>query len=100
MSLSRRLRHKNKAEHRLAVDPSRLKMGNTYSVAPEYYYDIEFDCRDCGSTEVWSASRQKWWYEEAQGYFFSGAVRCRRCRATEKARIRQARIDAGHDPDD
>ena len=93
-------RHHNKTERRLPVDASRLKMGNTYSVAPGYYYDIEFECVDCGVTEIWNAAQQKWWYEEAQGYFFAGANRCRSCRQVERGRKQRARVDAGHEPDD
>ena len=93
----RKIRPKNKSASRLPVDATKLNMGNTYSSAPEYYYDIEFDCFDCGKTEVWNADQQKWWYEEAGGYFFSTAVRCRACRETERERKRQARITAGHE---
>lgn len=94
------MRSKNKTQNRLPVDASKLNMGNTYSAAPEYYYDIEFDCRDCGSHQLWTAKQQKWWYEEAGGYFFAGAVRCRDCRITERERKRQARIVAGHERED
>ena len=93
----RKIRHRNKAASRLPVDAGKLNMGNTYGTAPDYYYDIEFECVDCGVTEIWNADQQKWWYEEAGGYFFSTAVRCRRCREAERARKRQARIDAGHE---
>ena len=81
------------------MDASKLNMGNTYSSPPEFYYDIEFTCIDCGKLEVWTASQQKWWYEEAGGYFFSGAVRCRSCREKEHERKRMARIQAGHEPE-
>lgn len=81
------------------MDASKLSMGNTYSSSPEYYYDIEFTCTDCGKLEVWTAPQQKWWYEEAGGYFFSGAVRCRGCREKERERKRMARIQAGHEPE-
>ena len=58
---------------------------------PLYYLDREFVCRDCGSNEVWKAKQQKWWYEEAGGYFFSGVIRCRACRDKERNRKREAR---------
>lgn len=93
--MSRKVRAKNKSADRLPVDPCRLNMGNTYSSAPEYYYDIEFDCQDCGVHQTWTAQQQKWWYEEAGGYFFSAAVRCRACRAKERERKRIARMKAG-----
>ncbi len=90
-------RGKDKAARRRPVDASRLNMGNTYSSAPLFYYDIEFSCVDCGVTETWTADQQKWWCEEAGGYFFSTAVRCRACREQERERRRRARIAAGHD---
>lgn len=91
------IRTKNKETSRLPVEPSKLNMGNTYDVAPEYYYDIEFNCIDCNSTEIWKAEQQKWWYEEAGGYFFATAIRCRVCREKERERKKQARINAGHE---
>jgi hypothetical protein len=97
--MSRIFRSKNKKEDRLPVDPDKLHMGNTYSSPPEYYYDIEFHCQDCGVHQIWTARQQKWWYEEAGGYFFAGATRCRECRAKERERKRQARISAGHERD-
>ena len=50
-----------------------------------------------------TAAQQKWWYEEAGGYWFSTANRCRDCRAKERDRVAAARIAAGHgdnDPDE
>ena len=91
-------RSKNKKQERLPVDESKLNMGNTYSSPPDYYYDIEFNCMDCGKEEVWTAEQQKWWYEEAGGYFFATAVRCRSCRTKERDRKKVARVRAGHEP--
>ncbi len=88
---SKKIRRKPKSENRLSVDESKLKMGNTYSSPPEYYYDIEFTCVDCGIVQNCTAKQQKWWYEEAGGYFFSTAVRCRECRKKEKKRVEDAR---------
>jgi len=85
------LRGRNKAANRLPVDASKLNMGNTYDSPPEFYYDIEFTCQDCGSIEIWKASQQKWWYEEVGGYFFATAIRCRTCRAKERTRRKEAR---------
>jgi len=87
----RLLRDKEKAAYRLSVDASKLNMGNTYDSPPEYYYDIEFTCQDCGSVEIWKAAQQKWWYEEAGGYFFTTAIRCRACREKERNRRDEAR---------
>ena len=91
MAGRRQIRGKDKGAHRVAVDPSKLNMGNTYSAAPVYYYDIEFTCKDCGSVELWTAAQQKWWYEEVGGYFFATAVRCRPCRQRERDRRAEAR---------
>ena len=85
------VRGKDKKVKRIKVDPEKLNMGNTYSSPPEYYYDAEFDCIDCGSHEIWTARQQKWWYEEAGGYFFAVAVRCRKCREKERERKEEAR---------
>jgi hypothetical protein len=92
-------RSKNKEKERLPVDATKLNMGNTYSSPPDYYYDMEFKCMDCGKEGIWTAEQQKWWYEEAGGYFFATAVRCRSCRAQERKRKKEARIRAGHEPE-
>lgn len=84
-------RRKNLTAQRLLVDASKLIMGNTYDSPPEFYEDIEFTCRDCGSVEIWKAAQQKWWYEEAGGYYFATAVRCRECRTKERHRKQEAR---------
>jgi predicted RNA-binding Zn-ribbon protein involved in translation (DUF1610 family) len=91
MPRKKKRRYKDKAAHQLPVDESKLNMGNTYDSPPEYYYDMEFTCRDCGSVEIWKAAQQKWWYEEAGGYFFATAVRCRECREKERNRKQEAR---------
>ncbi len=95
----RRVREKGNKTSRLPVDASKLNMGNSYDTAPEYYYDLEFSCQDCGVEENWTAAQQKWWYEEAGGYVFATAIRCRACRAKERERKREARRRAGHAPD-
>lgn len=82
---------KPKSENRLPVDESKLNMGNTYSSPPDYYYDAEFTCVDCGVEQTWTAEQQKWWYEYAGGYFFATAIRCRPCRQKEKDRKDKAR---------
>ena len=87
-----------KNANRLPVDATKLNLGNTYSTPPAHYYDIDFECVDCGTAETWTKEQQKWWYEEAGGYFFSAAIRCRACRAKERDRKSQARRDAGHKP--
>ena len=96
MASPRVIRSKDRKERRAPVDPQKPNMGNTYSVPPEYYYDQEFNCIDCGIHQVWTAQQQKWWYEEAGGYIFATANRCRTCREKERTRKSQARFDSGH----
>lgn len=66
------------------VDPNALEPCNNYGtpdfLARGYYLDIPFTCASCGSEQVWTASRQKWWYEVAKGSIYSGAKHCRTCR--------------------
>ena len=87
---------KYKNQNRIAVEASKLNMGNTYDSAPEFYYDLDFKCIDCGSSETWTAAAQKWWYEDVGAYFFSTANRCRKCRELERERKNTARKNAGH----
>ena len=76
-------------------DPSRLAADNSYGV-PDFvwrgcYVDVEFRCVDCGAEGVWTAERQKWWYEEAKGGVWTRANRCRACRAKRRAAREAAR---------
>lgn len=73
------------------VDKSKLNMGNSYAMPPDFYRDMDFFCVDCGSKEIWLAEDQKWWHEETGGYFFSTATRCKACRKIEKERKAEAR---------
>lgn len=65
-----------------AVEANQSKLAhiNTYGDLPEFYVDYSFACRECGKVEVWTAERQKWYYEEAKGHIWAVAVRCRDCR--------------------
>jgi hypothetical protein len=56
-----------------------------------YYEDTAFVCKDCGTAGVWTAERQKWWYEVAKGGVWTRAIRCKACRAKERARVEVAR---------
>jgi Probable zinc-ribbon domain len=56
-----------------------------------YYLDKPFTCIDCGKSEVWTASQQKWWYEVAKGAVWTTARRCRNCRRKERERKTEAR---------
>lgn len=68
----------------VAADQAKLRHINTYGDLPEFYVDYPFSCRACGRQEVWSASRQKWYYEEAKGHIWAVAVRCHDCRAKKR----------------
>ena len=37
---------------------------NSY-ILKAYYVDEPFTCKDCGSSEVWTAKQQQWWFEVA-----------------------------------
>jgi hypothetical protein len=72
----------NRKNIRLPVDKDKWGANdNTYSSPPDYYYDIEFECVECGKFEVWPAEQQKVWYEEKGKTINSYANRCRLCRA-------------------
>src|SRR5215510_2346764 len=77
------------------VNPSLLRPTNSYSIPDfvdrEYYVDRPFQCKDCGKSEIWTATQQKWWYETAKGDVWTIAVRCRPCRRRERARKSEAR---------
>ncbi len=57
---------------------------NSYD-PPRFYRDFEYHCVDCGQPQVWTARQQQWWYEVAKGPIYSGANRCRGCRAAVRA---------------
>ena len=77
------------------VDEELLAPTNNYG-APDfvmrgYYVDKPFQCGDCGKEEIWTGSQQKWWFEVAKAFAYSGAIRCRACRRKERARRDEAR---------
>ena len=77
------------------VNPGLLRPTNSYGIPDfverEFYVDRPFRCKDCGKSELWTASQQKWWYEVAKGDVWTVAVRCRPCRRRERERKAQAR---------
>jgi ferredoxin-like protein FixX len=75
----------------VAADLAQQVPNNSYSSKPLFYVDQPFDCVDCGTHEVWTASQQKWYYEVAKGSLYGRAVRCRACR--------QRRRRPGNNPD-
>jgi hypothetical protein len=77
------------------VNVSALAPNNSYGtpdfVQRGYYVDRAFRCKTCGKEEVWTATRQKWWYEVAKGFVYSTATLCHACRRKEQARKSDAR---------
>ncbi|RIX46872.1 MAG: hypothetical protein D3M94_09205 [Rhodocyclales bacterium GT-UBC] len=77
------------------VDYSKLAIDNSYGMSDfalrGYYVDQAFTCCDCGAAEIWTAERQRWWYETAGGGQYTRAKRCAACRARERQRKEQAR---------
>ena len=86
---------RNTPSRMVPVNEELLAPNNSYGapafVRRGYYVDIPFRCADCGKEEVWTGSQQKWWYEIAKGFVYSGAVRCRACRRKERVRRTEAR---------
>jgi hypothetical protein len=77
-------------EGAIAADLAQHAKNNSYG-PPIYYVDQPFDCVDCGKSEVWTASQQKWYYEVAKGSIYGRAVRCRPCRKKHRERIENRR---------
>jgi Probable zinc-ribbon domain len=79
----------------VVVNVSNLRHTNSYGtpdfVSRGYYVDFPFKCKDCGKSEVWSPTQQRWWYEIAKGDVWKVANRCRPCRQRERARRNVAR---------
>lgn len=86
----------------IPADPSQQAPNNSYG-PPLYYRDHEYTCVDCGTPQVWTAAQQKWWYEVAKGSVYSGARRCRACRAALRAAHRgtprRSQADRTREPD-
>lgn len=106
-----RVKRREKIEHRPAPrhDPRKLNplaesapcnvsalapynsYGDPEFVTRGFYVDEPFICVGCGKEEVWTATRQKWWYEIAKGHPYTKASRCRACRRRERERAAKAR---------
>lgn len=81
---------------KVLVETARLAPLGSWNHFPDfytrgYYEDAPFTCQNCGKTEVWTASQQKWWFEIAKGAPFTVASRCRACRRRERERRNEAR---------
>ena len=77
------------------VNAALLEPGTSYwpsdFMTRGYYLDQPFECRDCKTAEVWTATQQKWWFEIAKGGVATRAHRCRPCRRKERERVADAR---------
>jgi hypothetical protein len=67
-----------------------------YTICPRYWYvDATFMCSDCGREFVFSASEQKFWYEDKRFWIDSLPKRCVKCRKAERTRLElRKRYDA------
>ena len=74
---------------RLKADHSKLGHINSYGGLPDYYDEIEFRCRVCGVFEIWTASQQKFYFEECKGHTSALAVCCKACRNKRKLAIKE-----------
>lgn len=77
------------------VNEALLAPNNSYG-APDFVYrghylDKPFTCAGCGKEEIWTATRQKWWYEVAKGFVYSIAKLCRNCRRKVQAQRNESR---------
>jgi len=94
-TLEEAARRKQMEARGVLVNVAALAPNNSYGV-PEfvrrgYYVDLPFRCKTCGKEGVWTATRQKWWYEVAKGFVYSTATLCHACRRKEQARRAEAR---------
>ena len=84
-----------RARGHVPVNPLNLGRNPSYGtpdfVTRGYYLDRPFDCKECGTAQIWTETQQKWWYEAAKGDVWAVAVLCRACRRREQARRAAAR---------
>src|SRR5690349_17748345 len=76
---------------RVKSDRSKIFSRSVLPSVPDYYRDRWFECKICGTRELWTAQQQKIWYEEQGGEIEAIAIHCRECRRKEKARKAEAR---------
>ena len=59
-----------------------------YTVCPRHWYvDATFICSDCGREFVFTASEQRFWYEDRRFWIGSLPKRCAECRKAERTRL-------------
>lgn len=67
-----------------------------YSVCPRHWYlDATIHCGDCKREFVFTASEQRYWYENRRFYVDSFPTRCAKCRRHERTKLEhRQRYDA------
>ena len=67
-----------------------------YTVCPRHWYiDATFVCCGCGQEFVFTASEQRFWYEDMRFFIDSLPKRCIQCRKSERTRLElRKRYDA------
>lgn len=67
-----------------------------YSVCPRHWcVDATFICRDCAEEFTFTASEQRFWYEDRQFWIDSLPTRCIACRKEQRTRLNlRKRYDA------
>ena len=59
-----------------------------YSVCPRHWYvDATFICRDCGEEFTFTASEQRFWYEDRHFWIDSLPTRCIPCRKEQRTQL-------------
>ncbi len=59
-----------------------------YTVCPRHWYvDATFICSDCGREFVFTASEQRFWYEDRRFWIDSLPKHCVECRKAERTRL-------------
>ncbi|MCK4999297.1 MAG: zinc-ribbon domain containing protein [Anaerohalosphaera sp.] len=67
----------HRTEHKVAVNPNALSAESQRSWGiPEYYKDQYNKCVDCGKEIMFSAERQKDWYEVKKRIIYEHPIRC------------------------
>jgi len=67
-----------------------------YSICPRHWYvDAAFRCRDCRNEFVFTASEQRFWYEDKRFWIDSLPTRCPACRKEQRTLLNlRKRYDA------
>ncbi len=67
-------------------DPNQQHFCPMCNVPRYFFVDQERRCVECGHEFVFSASEQKFWYEDLKFHFDSVAIRCQDCRRKQRSK--------------